>query len=361
MSLRRCSLRSLQPTQFPVDGLYSLLVGGNPIVCNCSVHWLWSVLRSELAHSPNNTQGQLEIDANEIVCADEEFAGKVLAQLPEGALRCRLDPFLVALIVVVCLIASAGILAVIAKTRQLHGRKLGAPSYAPAGNGVVSRPELLVYVGRQTQLGGEIADKNAESYSRRLIAAPGSDSPTDVNNFYETPRYSRPSAPSGGGIIGRHPEPYGSFFIQQQHFQQQQQNNNQIYSHRGSNHHNHHHHHHNRSNQHHDPEENVYAVADVTDLRDDPPPPPPPEIMSLYRMQKRKMAAANGSLPYTKPSAPPAQTTLPRDYDYEYEYNNYRSVDTTSTTTTGSNTSGSGTRSQQPPPLPPNKPQVVFV
>ncbi|PBC31451.1 Leucine-rich repeat and immunoglobulin domain containing-NOGO receptor-interacting protein [Apis cerana cerana] len=145
VSLRRCSLSTLQPTQFPVDGLSSLRVGGNPLVCNCSVHWLWNVIRAE----ERRNESRLELDTHDIICTDEEFAGKAL----------RL-------------------------------------AYAAP-----NRPEFLVYVGRSN----DELDKSAESYSRRLLARGNEDgsSPYDSPggrkvgaqdaNVYETPRYARPS------------------------------------------------------------------------------------------------------------------------------------------------------------------------
>lgn len=161
MSLRRCSLGSLQPTQFPVDGLALLRVGGNPIVCNCSVHWLWNVLRTEERRGNATGSTQLEVDSQEIICADEEFAGKPLISLPEGALKCRLSPLWLALSVVACLLATGGVLALLAHVTRAKKRKR-VPAYAAP-----TRPELLVYVGRANDA---LADKHQESYSRRLIA-----------------------------------------------------------------------------------------------------------------------------------------------------------------------------------------------
>ena len=162
VSLRRCSLGSLQPTQFPVDGLLVLRVGGNPLVCNCSVHWLWNVLRAEeqRRNGSASSSGRLEIDAAEIICSDEEFAGKALANLPEGALRCRLNPLYLALSVAGCLVATAAVLALVAYVARMKRSKRVPPYAAP------TRPELLVYVGRAAD---GLPDKHHESYSRRLI------------------------------------------------------------------------------------------------------------------------------------------------------------------------------------------------
>lgn len=267
VSLRRCSLSTLQPTQFPVDGLSALRVGGNPLVCNCSVHWLWNVIRAE----ERRNESRLELDTHDIICTDEEFAGKALIALSEGSLRCRLSPLYLSLTAAGCLVATAMILALIAHlTRSKRKKRL---AYAAP-----NRPEFLVYVGRSN----DDADKNAESYSRRLLAR-NEDTPYDTprgksgqrspqppdTNIYETPRYTR--------VNRRDTETYGRQPT----------------------------------------EEGVYAVADVTHLRDEPP-----EVLSLYRMQTP-----------TAPRSNVHRVDYSYDYDYDYDYE---------------------------PPLP-QKPHVVFV
>lgn len=293
VSLRRCGLATLQPTQFPVDGLTHLRAGGNPIVCNCSVHWLWNVIRAEARRN----ETKLELDTYEIVCSDEEFAGKPLYALPEASLRCRLNLLYTSLSVVGCLLAAAAVLLLIARvTRSKRKRRL---AYAAP-----SRPEFLVYVGRA----GDELDKSAESYSRRLLVRGGEDgtpydSPRgkappiamacderrrrdggggggggggsrhrDATNVYEAPRYpaacraanrSLPSLPS--------PETTATATAT----------------------------------------EGVYAVADVTDPRD-----APPEVLSFYRVR--------GPPPVPVPLVVGSNATTARrlgyGYDYEYDY-----------------------------------------
>jgi hypothetical protein len=312
-----------------VDGLTSLRVGGNPLVCNCSVHWLWNVLRAE----ERRNGSRLELDSQEIVCADEEFAGKVLMSLPEGSLRCRLSTLYLSLSALGCLTATAAILGLVAHLTRARRRKR-VPAYAAP-----TRPELLVYVGRA---GDELPGKHQESYSRRLIArtedlvyeaanqgtyranlapAPlvllwpsktplgfhcleyqqtrrksGSESPESrETNVYETPRYSRPGRREAEQSFGtfyhqqRVPSPPGHYPLAAETRSAQAQ-------------------------------EGVYAVADVTSLRHEQP---DPELVSLYRMRNP------GHL--HRPEEP-----VSRDYGYEYEYD-YEA------------------------PLPPQKPHVVFV
>ncbi|XP_043787678.1 leucine-rich repeat-containing G-protein coupled receptor 4-like isoform X2 [Apis laboriosa] len=271
VSLRRCSLSTLQPTQFPVDGLSSLRVGGNPLVCNCSVHWLWNVIRAE----ERRNESRLELDTHDIICTDEEFAGKALIALPEASLRCRLSPLYLSLSAAGCLAATATILALIAHlTRSKRKKRL---AYAAP-----NRPEFLVYVGRSN----DELDKSAESYSRRLLArgnedgspydgSPGGKSGRKVGahdaNIYETPRYARQS--SGNRRNGETATASETFAP--------------VAGQTGA--------------------EGVYAVADVTDLHGDEP----PEALSLYRMQ---------NVVPTAPTTTNVRRTLDYAYDYDYDY-----------------------------------------
>lgn len=306
VSLRRCSLATLQPTQFPVDGLSHLRVGGNPLVCNCSVHWLWNVIRAE----ERRNETRLELDTHDIVCSDEEFAGRALIALSEGSLRCRLSPLYLSLSAAGCLAAAATVLALIAHLTRAKRKRRTSLAYAAAPN----RPEFLVYVGRSDNG----LDKNAESYSRRLLARNNDDmlydsprgktatataataatdgSPQSQDtNIYETPRYARPGHRDAvdPSYVGKRPM-----------------------------------------------EEGVYAVADVTDLRDEPP-----EVLSLYRAHS----------PSVRSNALRRFDGYGVGYDYEYDYDYEPAAHHRS--------SSSSPPSPPPPPPPPlsDKPHVVFV
>ncbi|XP_046746190.1 leucine-rich repeat-containing protein 15-like isoform X1 [Diprion similis] len=245
VSLRRCSLATLQPTQFPVDTLASFQAGGNPLLCNCSIQWLWNVIRSE----EHRNESRLKVDSLDIVCADEEFKGKTLISLPESSLRCHLSPLYLSLFASGCLITTAAILALIVYVTKAKRKK--QPAYT------APRPELLVYVGQSSEL-----DKNTESYSRRLIAQleeVGYNSPGKTHwdaqlarpsrdakdfNLYETPQYARPSVhETSTGVLVR---PQRSTAILDPYARQDE----------------------------------AYAVADVTSLQEEAP-----EVLSLYHMQ----------------------------------------------------------------------------
>uniref|UniRef100_A0A6V7ISL2 LRRCT domain-containing protein n=1 Tax=Bracon brevicornis TaxID=1563983 RepID=A0A6V7ISL2_9HYME len=253
VSIRNCHLSTLQPTQFPVDQLTTLRLGGNPLVCNCSVQWLWSLIHTE----EERNETHLSLDSDEIVCADEEFFSKPLKTLTEGSLRCRMSTLYLTLSAAGCLMATGIILALIAYVTRVKRQK--RPSFAPP-----NRPELLVYVEPNTDTAKSqprlIARKEEELYD-----LPHGKPTVDHESFYEAP-YCNPRSTTTT-----------------------------------------------RSTT-----EGVYAVADVTDLRDTPP-----EVLSLYRIHQNTPASP-------KPSR--TRRTLPTGYDYEYR-----------------------------PPLPHHKPHIVFV
>ncbi|XP_012259665.2 protein artichoke [Athalia rosae] len=155
VSLRRCALSTLQPTQFPVDNLATLRAGGNPLLCNCSIQWLWNVIRSE----EHRNESRLKVDSSDIICADEEFKGKPLISLSESSLRCHLSPLYLSLFAAGCLITTAAILALIVYVTKSRRRK--QPAYT------VPRPELLVYVG-QGNCNGQLG-KETDPYGGRLL------------------------------------------------------------------------------------------------------------------------------------------------------------------------------------------------
>ncbi|KAH0557382.1 slit homolog 1 protein-like [Cotesia glomerata] len=135
VSLRHCNLSSLEPTHFPVDGLNLLQIGGNPLICNCSLHWLWNVIHT----TEENNGSKLVVDRGEIVCADDVFNGKLLMNLTESSLRCRLSSLYLSLLAAGCLTAAAIILILAGYITRNNRRKktFNRPT----------RPELLVYVG----------------------------------------------------------------------------------------------------------------------------------------------------------------------------------------------------------------------
>ncbi|KAK0098730.1 hypothetical protein PV326_004623 [Microctonus aethiopoides] len=158
VSLRYCKLSTLEPTHFPVDDLKTLRVGGNPFVCNCSLHWLWNVIHTE--EQRNKTK--LWVDSDEIICNDPEFNGKLLNSLMESSLRCRLSTLYLSILAAGCLAATATILGLIAWITRVKRRK--RLPFAPP-----NRPELLVYVGQSPRAPEKNLLNERYSGNRRLI------------------------------------------------------------------------------------------------------------------------------------------------------------------------------------------------
>ncbi|XP_015118099.1 toll-like receptor 7 [Diachasma alloeum] len=232
VSLRHCSLSTLQPTQFPLDHLTTFRVGGNPLVCNCSVQWLWNVIHTE----GQRNESHLDVDSSDILCADEEFYSKPLMGLSEGSLKCRMSSLYLSLSAVGCLVATGTILGLIAYVTR--GKRQKRPSYSPP-----NRPELLVYV--------EPNNDTAKNQPRLI--------PRKEEGLYDLPH-----GKTNGIAEGFYEAPYCN-------------RNNSI--------------------------EGVYAVTDVTDLRDEPP-----EELGLYRMHSPKPSRTR-------------RLPMPNgDYNYDYEF-----------------------------------------
>lgn len=262
VTLRNCNLATLEPTHLPVDNLNTLKIGGNPIVCNCSVHWLWNVINNgdeqQQRNNNNNTSNnKLSLDSHEIFCFDQEFKGKKLMVLSENSLRCRMNKLYLSLLAIGCLIATGIILVLIIYiTRTKRQKRL---SYLPP-----NRPELLVYVGNDNDT------TPAKNLSR--LMEKNNDDLYDLPNvkgnsetFYEAPYCNRQNTRSTTMSL-----------------------------------YDHHHHHHPASI------EGVYAVADVTDLVRETP----PEVLSLYRMHSSPKPSRTRRLP----------PTTNGDFNYDYDY-----------------------------------------
>ncbi|XP_034936829.1 slit homolog 1 protein-like [Chelonus insularis] len=270
VSLRRCNLSTLEPTHFPVDGLTNLQIGGNPLVCNCSIHWLWNVIQME---DRRNTT-KLVVDREEIICTDEEFAGKLLMNLAESSLRCRLSPLYLSLSAIGCLAATAMILALIGYITKMKRQKRPFETS--------NRPELLVYVG-PTQEPAKPPVNNA-TYPNRIINR-------NPDGFYNlsNPKLNNHQAESYYDTPEFHP---------QTNSRNNFRDNSGFYTNKPS-------------------VEGVYAVTDVTNLRNTAP-----EVHSLYRMHSPKVQRVGSSN---------------REYDCDYDYDYYQ------------------------PTITPQKPHVVFV
>jgi leucine-rich repeat and immunoglobulin-like domain-containing nogo receptor-interacting protein len=67
LSIKYNKLYKLDAVQVPLDQLRKLSVAGNPFVCNCSLIWLWQLIKSSSLTTVDGEQQQSEMDANELM------------------------------------------------------------------------------------------------------------------------------------------------------------------------------------------------------------------------------------------------------------------------------------------------------
>lgn len=99
ISLRGNALTTADASHFPLDKLRSLDLSGNPLQCNCSLHWLWKLVKmeSEIIESTaiplNNseeTEPQLRLIVRNLRCAGpEDLSGRLVSDIPESTVRCE--------------------------------------------------------------------------------------------------------------------------------------------------------------------------------------------------------------------------------------------------------------------------------
>jgi hypothetical protein len=96
VSLRGNSLTTVDVSHFPLDRLRVLDVSENPLHCNCSLLWLWTLARESDRSTPapfNDTEEgghSLRIRANRMLCASpEHLKGLNVVDLQESSVRCE--------------------------------------------------------------------------------------------------------------------------------------------------------------------------------------------------------------------------------------------------------------------------------
>lgn len=102
--MRNNMFESFEATHFPLDQLAVLQIGDNPLHCNCSVMWLWKLVReqrhshssldsTEIQNTTTETSRQpvemLLLDVKGIRCSGpESLSGTLLSNVPESEIRC---------------------------------------------------------------------------------------------------------------------------------------------------------------------------------------------------------------------------------------------------------------------------------
>lgn len=163
VSLRGDSLTTADVSHFPLDRLRSLDLTGNPLHCNCSLHWLWTLVQMETkladpTPAPANDTSespevQLRVAVRNLRCeAPESLRGKLLTDIPESTVRCETTWMTVAIITAIVLAlfgATCVVLLLFGSERKLCGcrrpgkqeadpaaadtRRLAAGIHAPSG------------------------------------------------------------------------------------------------------------------------------------------------------------------------------------------------------------------------------------
>ncbi|XP_049294577.1 nyctalopin-like [Anopheles funestus] len=143
ISMRRNALLTLDAVQFPLDRLQRLKLAGNPLVCNCTIRWLWRLvtgthddddgddpdgvafLGKSLADHSNITTVLL-IDKDEIGCdlnEDGLVTRRTLRNMSEGDINCPAHLVTVLSILLSLLLLALGAGAAIVYRRKSRERK----------------------------------------------------------------------------------------------------------------------------------------------------------------------------------------------------------------------------------------------
>ncbi|XP_053686127.1 nyctalopin-like [Sabethes cyaneus] len=105
ISMRRNALETLDAVHFPLDRLQRLKLAGNPLVCNCSIRWLWRLVTGTVDEDDSdgvamvarggdslaNITTVLMIDKDEIGCdlnEDGLVTRRTLRNMSEGDINC---------------------------------------------------------------------------------------------------------------------------------------------------------------------------------------------------------------------------------------------------------------------------------
>ncbi|XP_052563300.1 nyctalopin-like [Culex pipiens pallens] len=103
VSMRRNALVTVDAVQFPLDRLQRLKLAGNPLVCNCSIRWLWRLVTGTVDEDDSDGVGHvggdslanittvLVIDKDEIGCdlnEDGLVTRRTLRNMSEGEMNC---------------------------------------------------------------------------------------------------------------------------------------------------------------------------------------------------------------------------------------------------------------------------------
>lgn len=128
VSIRYNAIKFLVTTHFPLDQLEELKLGGNPLDCNCSMGWLWKILRENAQNTDNisdhheavetrqliiKKKNILKLDLNDVICeTPEELLNKRLVNASQRQMDCSMS-WLAIVSVSLTVIFSLGVIIVV--------------------------------------------------------------------------------------------------------------------------------------------------------------------------------------------------------------------------------------------------------
>ncbi|KAL1122194.1 hypothetical protein AAG570_003599 [Ranatra chinensis] len=98
VSLRGNALTTVDVSHFPLDGLKSLDVSENPLRCNCSIQWLWTLAQMEAKLAKNPSERPAPPYPRLKCASPKHLKGKSVVDLPESAVRCETSWITVAVV-----------------------------------------------------------------------------------------------------------------------------------------------------------------------------------------------------------------------------------------------------------------------
>lgn len=102
VSVRYNNFKTLEATNFPLDHLHELRLGGNPFQCNCSLSWLWYLIKEQkskfpkmnhtIIHSERKVASDFVIDDQDIICdGPEELTNVPLSAASQSQIECSMN------------------------------------------------------------------------------------------------------------------------------------------------------------------------------------------------------------------------------------------------------------------------------
>lgn len=102
ISIRHNNFKTLEATNFPLDQLRELRLGGNPFQCNCSLSWLWYLIKEHKSKSSKNNNTTLNsetkvssdfiLDEQDIICdGPEELHNVLLVAASQNEIECNIN------------------------------------------------------------------------------------------------------------------------------------------------------------------------------------------------------------------------------------------------------------------------------